>query len=188
MKTQADKDLREARALKARFDRGERDFGRNSKAGPMIVATIVAVVSIFATLDPFGWFSGPPHTASARGEIRAACVLMAIPLFCAWFVLVRPLRTGAVVDYRKYGRTEAVLRSDEPSRFWFNYWCYALLLVLMLGLGVYALIGGVRELKKSQPTPNERSGVDAGRAPPFASLCVCPAPLTAIVMPRQGFA
>jgi len=159
MSTQTDEDLRAARAVKARFDRGERDYGKGSKPGPLIIAmAVVAVVSVFATLDPFSWFSGPPATADARGQIRAASLLIAAPLFLAWFALVRPLQTGIIVETGgrwASGRPIAVLRSDEPSRFWFIWWFLALALAASLGYGVYGVIDGVRKLRESNPPPNK---------------------------------
>ena len=160
--------------MKARFDRGERDFRFLIPA-----STLLAVGTVLATLDPFGWFAGPPATGPARKEIRMACFIIVLWLLFAWFLLVRPLKTGNAVDYRKYGRTTAVLRSDEPSRFWFIYWWGALLLSGMLALGLYCLTDRLRELRKSRPPTKEglqatgaarvRLGVHQGASEPRAS-------------------
>jgi hypothetical protein len=84
-----------------------------------------------------------------------ACFIIVLWLLFAWFLLVRPLKTGNAVDYRKYGRTTAVLRSDEPSRFWFIYWWGALLLSGMLALGLYCLTDRLRELGNHDPQPKK---------------------------------
>jgi len=165
MNIQEDKDLSQARELKARFDRGETDLRAVIPAfGFLAAATIVA------TLDPFGWFAGPPATSGARQQIRMACLIIALWVPFAWFLLLRPLRTGIVVDYRKsVGKTTAVLRADGPSRFWFVYWWGAVLLAGMLTLGVYGLIDGLRELRKSPPVPNHSmEPTDANRSAHFA--------------------
>jgi hypothetical protein len=150
MSVQSDKELSEARALKARFDRGERDFRFSV---PVLIAS--ALCFILLTMDPFGWFSGPPATGPARQQIRMACFIIALWFPFAWFLLVRPLQTGIVVDYRKaVGQTKAVLRADEPSRFWFVYSWGALLLAGMLTFGVWCLLDGLGNLRKLRPPPN----------------------------------
>jgi len=147
------------RIAKARFDRGELEFPRAGRVGSLIIAmAIAAAVSVFLTVDPFDWFSGPPETADLRGELRAACALIVIPLFLAWWSLVRPLRDGMIVKAAggMYGAGKSIahIRKDRPSSFWLTWSWYALILAGMLVLGVYGVVKNVRQLKKLSPPPN----------------------------------
>jgi hypothetical protein len=158
MSTQPDKEAR-LRDLKARFDRGERD--------PRLSITFLVVstaVYLLLAFDPFKWFSGLPETASARQSIRVGCFMIALWLSFVWFLLVRPLQTGIAVDFRKYGKSTAILRSDQPARFWGIFWYGVLLLTAMLMLCLWILVGGLRELRKSHTPPNERPALEAAIA------------------------
>src|SRR4051812_40504951 len=142
MTRSTDTEIRAMRTAKARLDRGEHEFPRGGKVGSLAVAMLIAAaVCVFVTLDPFGWFSGAPETADLRGELRAGCVLVAIPLFLSWWTLVRPLRAGMIVTAGggRYGAREGAghIRADEPSSFWSVWWWYALILIAMVVPGLY---------------------------------------------------
>jgi hypothetical protein len=109
---------------------------------------------VLLAFDPFKWFSGLPEAASARQLIRVGCFMIALWLSFVWFLLVRPLQTGIAVDFRKYDKSTAVLRSDQPARFWGIFRYSVLLLTAMLMLCLWILVGGLRELRKSHTPPN----------------------------------
>jgi len=146
MRAENEKELTQ---LKERFDRGERSFGL-----PITAWVIGLAIFALLTLDPFDWFAGTAATGPARQTIRMGCFMIALCLVFAWFLLVRPLQTGIAVDFRKYGKSVAVLRSESPARFWGIFWYGVLLLSAVLALGIYVVVGGIREFKKSKSPPN----------------------------------
>src|ERR1044071_6826393 len=116
------------------------------------VASIVAGLLLILLLDPLGWLAGPPAIHEAKKYV--ALSLGAIMLPCIggiWFLVVAPLRWGAIIGGNpKSAKEYLVFRSEDPRRFWSIWRVNVLILLAGFGTAIWCSTASIRHLRDVQ--------------------------------------
>ena len=127
-----------------------------------ISCVILTVCAVLWAWDPFNWMGDIPEERPARQMILAGTYMLLVWGVFAWFMLVMPLKNGAVFESNRYGPEPGrwILRSDKPAHFRFVYRWNALFVWAFLAGSLYVLIGGVKDFSKrekaaGQPRPSQ---------------------------------
>jgi hypothetical protein len=137
----------------------------------LIFLAVGVVALLFLTFDPLSWLAGDPPVREAKKVIAMSICFILLPTLAGvWFMMVRPLQTGVVVSTRRSGTTKVILRSEDPAGFRSLIWWNGFMLVAALSIGLYCLVGGIRDLQKAKTlTASERAASNPAGSPPAES-------------------